>query len=151
MTAVPSPIPAVRLVRVLPASPAEVYRAWTEATLFARWMCTPPMELLEVSTDPRVGGAYRIGLREPDGKEHVTRGEYLELVPGERIVLSWIYEGFYGDDTAPSQVTVTLRPADGGRRTEIEIVHERARDAHMRELIAAGWPSCMDAMEEMLA
>ena len=64
------------------ASPELVYRFFTEKELLERWQC------VEATLDARVGGAYRFDVT---GKA-VTEGEFLEMVPGERLVMTWGFD-----------------------------------------------------------
>ena len=144
------PVPALVLLRTIAAPAAEVFAAWTDARLLARWLAPEGCAVADATADARVGGAYRIAVRDPAGDVHVTTGEYRELVPASRIVMTWRYAGPNGDDPAPSVLTVTLR-ALAERSTELTLRHEKARDARARELLAAGWPSCLDKLAALLA
>ncbi|MDJ0708132.1 MAG: SRPBCC domain-containing protein [Leptolyngbyaceae cyanobacterium MO_188.B28] len=64
------------------ASPDVLYRAWTEKADIESWLAT------EAEVDARLNGNYILKWPSPDG-ELSARGEYLKLVPGERIVQSW--------------------------------------------------------------
>ncbi|MGH3328833.1 MAG: SRPBCC family protein [Streptomycetales bacterium] len=57
-----------------------------------RWFAPHGCEVTEVDMDLRVGGRYRVVVTDPGGGVHTTTGEYRELVPGKRLVMSWIYE-----------------------------------------------------------
>lgn len=142
-------VPPVVRVRTLRAPAERVFAAWTDAALLGRWLAAHHCVVTEVSADARVGGAYRIVVAEPDGSVHVTTGEYRELVPGERVVMTWRYDGPHGPDREPSLLTVELREVEPGT-TELTLTHERARDLRSRELLAAGWPTCLDKLERLL-
>ena len=128
-------VPAVRLERVIPAPPHQVYRAWLEPELLRQWMAPGDFELSRAEVDERVGGHYRIwhaaGGTEAGGFE----AELLELVPDQRIAWRW---GFAGPQRRngpvyDSQLTVTLAGDSGGR-------HRAHAGAH-----AAGRPGRGDA------
>ena len=144
-------VPAVVTMRMIAAPAAEVYAAWTVAPLLARWLAAHDCVVREAAADGRVGGAYRIAVACPPADAlHVTSGEYRELVPSRRIVMTWRYDGPHGADTVPSLVTVELR-ALSAASTALTLRHERARDVRVRELLAAGWPTCLDKLAALLA
>ncbi len=98
----------VRLHRVLRTPPAKLYRAFTEADALARWL--PPYGFLcQVhQLEARVGGRFRMSfLNFGSGHAHSFGGEYLELVPNERLR----YTDRFDDPALPGeiQVSVTLK------------------------------------------
>lgn len=122
--------PAVRLERTIPASPAQVYRAWLDPGLLARWMAPGTYAVTRAEVDERVGGHYRIWHTDPSGT--AAGGfdcELAELVPDQRIVFRWGFVGAQRRDGAAfdSRLTVALREApDGG--TVLTLLHERLDD-----------------------
>jgi uncharacterized protein YndB with AHSA1/START domain len=122
--------PAVRLERTIPASPAQVYRAWLDPALLTRWMTPGPSTVTRAEVDERVGGHFRIWHADPSGT--AAGGfdcELTELVPNKRIVFRWGFVGAQRRDGAvfDSLLTVTLREApDGG--TVLTLLHERLDD-----------------------
>ncbi len=144
-----APPRTVVMVRTLAAPAARVYAAWTEASLLARWMAPAPYRVEEAVTDPRPGGIYRVKVVGPEGDEHLTTGEFLELVPDRRVVQSWLYAGAFGRDDAPSRLTVDLR-ALGPALTEVTLTHDRIPDTEAYAHLAEGWTACLDALEVLL-
>jgi uncharacterized protein YndB with AHSA1/START domain len=122
--------PAVRLERTIPASPAQVYRAWLDPGLLVRWLAPGAYAVPRAEVDERVGGHFRIWHADPTGTPGGgIDGELAELVPDRRIAFRW---GFVGPqrrdgEAFDSLLTVTLREAqDGG--TVLTLVHERLDD-----------------------
>ncbi|WP_289014858.1 SRPBCC domain-containing protein, partial [uncultured Methylobacterium sp.] len=79
------------LTRIIPASPAALYRAWTEPALLQRWFAPKPWSVAEAETDPRPGGSSRIVMRGPDGTEFPSTGVYLEVEENARLVFTDAY------------------------------------------------------------
>ncbi len=109
----------VRLHRVLAAPPEKVYRAFLDAAALAKWL--PPYGFTcEVHTlEPRVGGTFRMSFTNfTTGKGHSFGGEYLELVPGERLR----YTDRFDDPNLPGvmEVTLTLQAVSCGTEMNIE-------------------------------
>ena len=115
-----------RSVRI-EADPATVYRYWIDPELLVRWMGRSAV------VEPRLGGMFRVDYNGTD----VARGTFLEVVPPERLVLTWGWEA-EGDSVPPeaSRVEVTFVP--DGDATVVTVRHlelpEGALEGH-----AIGW------------
>ncbi len=126
----------VRLHRVLATKPDRVYRAFTEADAMAKWLPPNGFTCTVHHLDAKVGGSFRISFRNfTTGKSHSFGGEYLELLPGERLR----YTDKFDDSNllGEIQVTVTLRQVSVG--TEVNIVQEGIPDAIPVEACYLGW------------
>src|SRR6185437_1774432 len=109
----------VRLHRVLATSPEKLYRAFLEADALAKWLPPNGFACTVHHLEPKVGGSHRASFRNfTTGESHAFGGEYLELVPNERLR----YTDRFDDGGMPGQmeVTVTLRKVAVG--TELHIV-----------------------------
>lgn len=130
------PTGTVRLHRVLRGKAERVYRAFLEPDARAKWL--PPYGFIaEVHhLEPRVGGTYRISFKNfSTGHSHSFSGEYLELVPNERIR----YTDRFDNPGLPGamQVTVTLKTVACG--TELSIVQEGIPEMIPVEMCYLGW------------
>ena len=126
----------VRLHRVLATSPEKVYRAFIEADAVAQWL--PPNGFLCTvhQLDAKVGGRHKMSFRNfTTGHSHAFGGEYLELLPNERLR----YTDSFDDPNMPGQmqVTVTLKQVSVG--TELNIVQEGVPDIIPLEGCYLGW------------
>ena len=98
----------VRLHRVLTTKPDKVYRAFIEADAMAKWLPPNGFTCTVHHLDAKVGGTFKMSFRNfTTGMSHSFGGEYLELVPGERVR----YTDKFDDPNLPGemQVTVTLK------------------------------------------
>src|SRR5438034_5921276 len=76
----------VRLHRVLAARPEKVYRAFLEADALTKWLPPNGFACTVHHLEPKVGGTFKMSFRNfTTGKSHTFGGEYVELVPGERL------------------------------------------------------------------
>src|SRR3954468_18865957 len=76
----------VRLHRVMPTKPDKLYRAFTEADATAKWLPPNGFTCTVHHLDAKVGGSFRMSFRNfTTGNGHSFGGEFLELVPGERL------------------------------------------------------------------
>jgi uncharacterized protein YndB with AHSA1/START domain len=143
-------VPSLTLVRTLQAPAQEVFKAWTDPGLLHRWMSSPGGAAV-VETDPRVGGRYRLEMKTPDGKVHVTTGVYQELEPGRRLVQTWVYNGshtdFVGHETL---LTVELRELEPGL-TELTLKHERLPSDAYRSSVQGGWTALLGNLVALYA
>jgi uncharacterized protein YndB with AHSA1/START domain len=148
---------AVRLERTIPAPPGQVYRAWLDPELLARWMAPGTYAVTRAEVDERAGGHYRIWQAGPGTDAGGFDCELTELVPDQRIVFRW---GFVGPQrrSGPafdSLLTVTLRKAPGGA-TVLTLVHERLDDLaaalpHVADNVGAGWDAVIAKLAGVLA
>jgi len=134
---------SIEIWRLVPAPVDEVFRWWTEPDLLRQWMS--PVGSVEAEVDLRVGGRFRIVMREGDTRIDHT-GEYLEIQPPARLVFTWVSD-FTGAE--PSLVTVELeRDATGA--TRLHLLH-----SELPEAVAAshrrGWGAMLDRLAAGLA
>jgi uncharacterized protein YndB with AHSA1/START domain len=109
----------VRLHRVLATKPEKIYRAFLEADALAKWLPPNGFTCTVEHLDPKVSGTFRMSFRNfTTGQSHSFGGEYLELVPHERIR----YTDRFDDPNLPGtmHVTVSLKPVSVGTEINIE-------------------------------
>jgi uncharacterized protein YndB with AHSA1/START domain len=126
----------VQFHRVLKAPAERVYRAFLDADAMAKWLPPHGFTGKVHHLDARVGGTYRMSFTNfSSGNSHAFGGEYVELVPNER--LRWTDR--FDDPNLPGvmSVTVTLNPVSVG--TEVHIVQAGIPDAIPAEACVLGW------------
>jgi len=126
----------VHLHHVLRTKPEKVYRAFLEADALAKWLPPNGFACTVHHLEPTAGGKFRMSFRNfTNGNAHAFSGEYVELVPGERLR----YTDTFDDPNLAGhiQVTVTLKPVSVG--TEINIVQEGLPDVIPPEACYLGW------------
>jgi uncharacterized protein YndB with AHSA1/START domain len=100
------------LVRVLDAPREAVFTAWTDADAFCQWFGPDGFICTVHEMDVRPGGRARFDMTSGDGTLFTNRFDYLEVVPGERLVLD--HGSDTDDDPTRFRVTITLdEQADG--------------------------------------
>jgi uncharacterized protein YndB with AHSA1/START domain len=137
----------VRLHRILATKPEKVYRAFLEPDAMAQWL--PPNGFVGTvhHLDAKVGGKYRMSFRNfTTGQSHSFGGEYIELVPNERLR----YTDRFDDPNLPGeiQVTVTLKPVAVG--TELHIVQEGIPDVIPPEACYLGWQQSLQNLTKLV-
>jgi uncharacterized protein YndB with AHSA1/START domain len=135
-------------VRLIRARPAIVFDAVTTAEGIAQWWGPDAGPVLVSESDPRVGGRYRLRFRRLDGIEHESSGEFLELVPPERVVMSWRWKGGM-EDPGESRIEIRLRAVPEG--TELTFTHAQLHDEDTRRSHEEGWSGALDKLEALFA
>lgn len=138
--------PSLTLQRRFNATPAKVFRAWTEPAQFMTWMRPGDAHVARAEMDVRVDGRYSIVYRKPDGKELEVNGQYLEVVPERKLVFTWIWR--YSPE---HETQVTLRFEPDGDGTWLTLTHERLADAAQCEDHRRGWSDGLDSLERYVA
>jgi uncharacterized protein YndB with AHSA1/START domain len=137
----------VRLHRVLTAKPEKVYRAFIEADAMARWMPPNGFTGKVQHMDAKVGGTYKMSFTNfTTGTVHSFGGEFLELVPNERLH----YTDQFDDPNLPGviQVTVTLKKVSVG--TELSITQENLPDVIPLEACYLGWQESLQNLARLV-
>jgi uncharacterized protein YndB with AHSA1/START domain len=131
-----------------------VYKAMTTPELVRRWWHAKRGEVTVAEIDLRVGGKWRWAMVVPDGTEVGFHGEYLELVPDERIVQTEIYEGLpegVSEADAATMNTAMFTELDEGRTLLtllIEAKSKIARDAIIDSGMEDGLQDALDLLDE---
>lgn len=137
----PPPATTVRLERLLPAPVAEVFAAWTDPGLMAKWLA--PIGHAEVEVDLRVGGQFRVTMVGDDVRLDHT-GEYLVIDPPSRLSFTWRspYTGGHA-----SQVDLIL--AARGQATLLILTHQGLPD-ETRSSHEGGWERILERLAAVL-
>jgi uncharacterized protein YndB with AHSA1/START domain len=131
-----------------------VYKAFTTPELVRRWWHAKRGEMLVAEIDLRVGGKWRYVSVTPNGFEVAFRGEYLEVVPNERLVSTEFYEGVpegVSEADATTVNTTTFVESDGRTTltTLVQAPNKITRDAIIESGMEAGLQDALDLLEEV--
>jgi uncharacterized protein YndB with AHSA1/START domain len=137
----------VRLHRVLRATPERIYRAFLDADAMAKWL--PPNGFTGKVHDlhAEVGGTFRMSFTNfTTGNSHSFGGQYLELVPNERIVHTDKFDdpNLFGE----MRTTVSLKKVFCG--TELDIVQEGIPGAIPTEACYLGWQESLTLLAQLV-
>ena len=137
----------VRLHRVLRTKPEKVYRAFLDADAMAKWLPPNGFTGKVHEIDARVGGRYRMSFTNfSSGSSHSFGGEYLELVPNERIR----HTDTFDDPNLPGRMitTISLKPVSVG--TELTIVQEGIPEMIPVEACYLGWQESLMLLTQLV-
>ena len=127
---------SVRLHRVLATRPEKIYRAFLERDAIAKWLPPNGYTCTVEQLDARVGGSHRMSFRNfTTGHGHSFGGQYLELVPNERLR----YTDRFDDPNLPGEMRVTVTLTKVAVGTELNILQEGLPDAIPVEACYMGW------------
>ncbi len=133
----------VRLHRVLRAPPERVYRAFLDPDAMAKWLPPHGFTGRVHEIDARVGGRFRMSFTHlGNGQSHSFGGQYLELVPGERIVHTDRFDA--AELPGEMRTTVTLRAVPSG--TELTAVQEGIPAAIPVDGCYVGWGQSLELL-----
>jgi uncharacterized protein YndB with AHSA1/START domain len=126
-----------------------VFEAHTSCEHMSRWWGPRKYEFASCEIDFRPGGKWRIMHRGPEGEEYGFRGEYREIVPPERIVWTFEFEGFPG---SVSVETLTLEEHDGKTTLTATSVYNTVeeRDGMLQSGMEEGAKETMERLDEYL-
>jgi uncharacterized protein YndB with AHSA1/START domain len=133
----------IKLHRVIKAGPDKIYKAFLDPAAMCKWL--PPNGFTgEVhNIDARVGGSYKMSFTNfGNGQSHSFGGEYLELVPGEKIV----HTDTFDDPNMEGEITttITFKPVIVG--TEINVVQEGVPGVIPPEMCYLGWQESLNLL-----
>ena len=128
-----------------------VYKAWTTPELVKRWWNAKRGEVTIAEIDLRVGGKWRWVMIADGGLEVGFHGEYLEIVPDERLVATEVYEGAEAPAGVGPPVNTVAFSETGDGRTRMTLLTE-CHTKELRDLIVdsgmeGGMQDQMDALE----
>ncbi|MGB4062893.1 MAG: SRPBCC family protein [Azonexus sp.] len=137
----------VKLHRVLRADPVRIYRAFLDADAMAKWLPPYGFTCRVQHLDARVGGSFRMSFTNfTTGNGHSFGGDYLELLPNEKIR----YTDKFDDPNLPGemQTTVSLQAVSCG--TELSIVQEGIPAVIPTEMCYLGWQESLEQLARLV-
>ena len=148
----------LQITRVFDAPRELVFKAWTDPDQFKQWFGAAACDgasLRSVKVDARVGGKYRLQMRQANGEYFTSVGTYREVKPPERIVFTWEFEkdgsGDEFGEVEPPEMLVTVEFKARGKQTELILTHEKFATTQSRDGHNEGWNRCLNALGEFVS
>ena len=133
----------VTLHRVLRAPAERIYRAFLDADAMCKWLPPHGFTGRVLSLDARVGGSYRMQFTNfSSGGTHAFGGEYVELVPGERIV----HTDRFDDPNLRGEMRTTIQLKKVIAGTEVSIVQAGIPAVIPNEMCYVGWQESLQLL-----
>lgn len=139
----------IQLSRTFSAPVPQVFAAWSDPLLLARWAWGSVGVDARAEVDFRVGGGFRVTTARPDGARWAYIGAYTAIEPLRRIEHDVRWDAPMGYDSDHERVTVEFHADPAGTRvvfTHSGVPGESARAEHAR-----GWADTFDALARLLA
>ena len=137
----------ITLHRVLRAPPERVYRAFLDPAALTKWL--PPHGFTGTvhELDAKVGGKYRMSFTNfGSGNSHSFGGEYLELVPGKRIV----HTDRFDDPNLRGEMITTIALVKVSCGTELHVTQEGVPSAIPPEMCYLGWQESLELLAKVV-
>jgi uncharacterized protein YndB with AHSA1/START domain len=141
---------SLEITRFINAPRTRVYAAWTDPAQLKEWFGPVWVRTCELIAEPRVGGKFRWDVINCEGKEVTIKGEYREIVSGNKIVFTWKH---CDDELWENQISiVTVEFSDHNNGTELRLKHEQLPAEESREdRTPRGWNSVLDRLEKFVS
>lgn len=144
-------LPFVDVARTFDASAERVYRAHTDAEIFAQWVGPRKYATSIDHFDARTGGSYRFSQSDTEGNQYAFHGSFHELTSPNRMVQTFEFEGAPGHVSLDTAVLEDL--PDGRCRLTVHSTFQTVedRDAMLQAGMTDGMNEGYDRLDELLA
>ena len=134
-------------------SAASAFEAWTNPNEITEWFGASPNSMERAEIDLTLGGTYRFIFEETKEKTIALEGEYLEIIPNEKLVFSWrhVVSSHGGQQTATEDSRVTLIFAETDGKTKITLNHENINTKDGLLGVGNGWQATFESFNNIIA
>jgi uncharacterized protein YndB with AHSA1/START domain len=137
----------VQLQRVLRAPPEKLYRAFLDGDALAKWLPPYGFTAKVHHMDARVNGTFKMSFTNfGTGNSHSFGGEYLELVPHEKIR----YTDKFDDPNLSGTVIATIVFKKVVCGTELHVTQEGLPEAIPVEMCYLGWQESLAQLAKLV-
>ena len=137
------------VARVFDAARELVFEAWTKSEHLMKWWGPKNFTVPFCTMDFRTGGAYRLCMRSPEGRDYWVRGVFRDISKPERIVFSWAHEEENG--AAGHETVVTVLFEEQGEKTKLTLSQSVFESETIRDEHNVGWTECLERLAAYLA
>jgi uncharacterized protein YndB with AHSA1/START domain len=137
----------VKLHRVFTSKAESVYKAFIDPAAMCKWL--PPNGFTGTvhEMDARVGGSYKMSFTNfSTGNGHTFGGEFVEMVPNEKLV----YTDKFDDPNLPGEMRTTVTVKQVAVGVELNVVQEGIPDAIPVEACYLGWQESLTLLKMLV-
>lgn len=148
-----APLRPLVISRTFPVSRDWVFQAWSTAEHIKRWFCPAHFTVPDAKVEFRVGGAFDVCMRAPNGQDHWSRGHFVEIVPNTRLVIDMNVVDADNRPLMHAHTVVTFAEECGGTRMEVTQTHTPLAPIAEQMIQGApeGWKQTLDKLERVAA
>jgi uncharacterized protein YndB with AHSA1/START domain len=128
------------------ASPEAVFDAFVDPEQLARWWGPKGFTISNLDFPARVGEAYRIEMKPPDGDSFFLTGEFVEVEAPARLAFTFRWEDPDPDDV---ENTARLSLRQAGNSTDVRLAQGPFRTEARLALHREGWGDSFDKLERL--
>jgi uncharacterized protein YndB with AHSA1/START domain len=140
----------IHVEREFDAPRERVFAAYTDPELIPQWWGPRGTTTIVEEMEPVTGGRYRFVSRNSDGSETGFRGVFREVIPHERIVQTFEWEGMPGHVSVDTAVFEDL--GDRTRVVSTSVFHlTEEREGMLESGMEKGMNETYDRLDELLA
>jgi len=133
----------VTLHRVLRTTPERLFKAFTDADALPKWLPPHGFTCKVHHLDAQVGGTFKMSFTNfTTGNSHAFGGKYLEVVPGERLR----YTDVFDDPNLPGQMVTTVVMTKLAMGVDLHITQEGIPEAIPVEMCYLGWQESLQLL-----
>lgn len=137
----------IRLHRVLRAPSERIYKAVLDPAANVKWLAPHGFTCTVHHLEAKVGGTYKMSFTNfSSGKSHSFGGQYLELVPGKRIVMTDVFD----DPNLPGEMRTTYTLTKVAVGTDVNIVQENIPEVIPPEACYLGWQESLELLAKLV-
>ena len=141
----------LKLEKIVPLTPAQMYKGWTTPELLKQWFCPKPWTVSHCELDLRVGGKFNTTMQSPEGQDmQMGQGCYLEIIENKKLV--WtdaLTEGFRPAKKTYMTAIITFEEAPNSQTLyKVHILHSNPEEkkAHDEMGFEAGWSAALEQL-----